>query len=365
MTATFKTKIIDSDVHPWINGDIKGLMPYLSAAWQRRFEGKRSTLPDHPLRPPLAGATSIRRDASPPRGGAGGSDPEYMKEDLLDRYDIEYAILSSIQAGKLVTLPNADEAITLARAFNDYFTNEWLAVDLRYRLAMCVAPHDPVAAAQEIRRIGNDEGIVAVFVPLLNISMGNRHYYPIYEAAEECGLPLFIHPTGTEGGFQTSVAFAGGVPSTYIERHTVFPEVAMGAIASMVFEGVFVRFPGLKMVAAEFGYSWAPHMLWRMDQNWREFRREVPWIEEEPSKQVLDHVRFTSQPAEEPERDEYLLQILEMVHADRTLVFSTDYPHWDNDTPKNTFRRVPEEMKQRIFYDNAAELYGLGTPAPV
>jgi hypothetical protein len=83
-----KTKIIDSDVHPWINGDVKGLMPYLSTAWQRRFEGSKSTLPDHPLRPPLAGATSIRRDTKPPGGGAGGSDPVFMQEDHLDRYDI-------------------------------------------------------------------------------------------------------------------------------------------------------------------------------------------------------------------------------------------------------------------------------------
>jgi predicted TIM-barrel fold metal-dependent hydrolase len=360
-----KMRIIDSDVHPWINGDIEGLMPYLSTAWQRRFEGKRSTLPDHPLRPPLAGATSIRRDATPPGGGAGGSDPEFMKEDHLDRYNIEYAVLSSIQAGKLVTLPNTDEAVTLARAFNDYFREEWLAVDSRYRLAMSVAPHDPFVAAEEIRRIGDEEGIVAVFVPLLNILMGNRYYYPIYEAAEERGLPILIHPTGTEGGFQTSVAFAGGIPSTYIERHTVFPEIAMASITSMVLEGVFVRFPGLKVVAAEFGYSWAPHMLWRMDQNWREFRREVPWIKHEPSKYVLKHIRFTSQPAEEPEKTQYLLQILEMMHADRTMLFSTDYPHWDTDTPETAYRRLPEPMKQRIFYGNAAELYGLGTPAQV
>lgn len=364
MAKSGNGKIIDSDVHPWINGDIEGLLPYLGTAWQKRFEG-RLRLPDHPLRPPLAGATSIRRDARPPSGGAGGSDPEFMKEDLLDRYGIEYAVLSSIQAGKLPTLPNADEAVTLARAFNDYFINEWLTVDDRYRLAASVAPHDPQEAAKEIRRVGGEEGVVAVFLPLHNILMGDRHYYPIYEAAEELGLPVLIHPTGTEGGFQTSAAFAGGVPSTYIERHTVFPEIAMGNLASMMFEGVFVRFPGLKVVAAEFGYGWVPHVMWRMDQNWREFRREVPWLESEPSQYLLEHVRFTSQPAEEPEKKEYLNQILEMVHAERTVMFSTDYPHWDNDSPHNTYRSVPEPTRTRMFYGNAAELYGLKTPAGV
>ncbi len=70
-------------------------------------------------------------------------------------------------------------------------------------------------------------------------------------------------------------------------------------------------------------------------------------------------MRFTSQPLEEPEKDEYLTQILEMVHADRTILFSTDYPHWDTDYPQTTFQRLPENLKQRIFYDNAAELFGL------
>lgn len=351
--------IIDSDVHPWINGDIEGLKPYLSQGWQARFDGKRLILPDHPLRPPLAGATSIRRDTTPPGGGAGGSDPMFMKEDHLDRHQISYAILSSIQAGKLAAMPNANEAVVLARAFNDYFRDKWLTTDPRYRLAMSVAPHDPLAAATEIRRIGSEDNISAVFVPLMNILMGNRHYYPIYEAAEEAGLPILIHPTGTEGGFQTSVAFAGGIPSTYIERHTVFPEIAMGNIASLLFEGVFVRFPKLKFLAAEFGFSWVPHLLWRVDQNWRQFRREVPWLEKKPSEYLLEHVRFTSQPLEEPEKDEHLTQILEMMHADRTILFSTDYPHWDTDNPKLTFRNLPEALKRRIFYDNAAEFFGL------
>lgn len=353
-----KSGIIDTDVHPWVNGDIKGLRPYLSKNWVKHFEG-RYILPNHALRPPLARASSNRIDAIPPSGGEPGSDPLFMKEELLDRYSIKYAILSSIQAGKLVALPNTNEAIAIATAFNDFFMNEFLSVDPRYKLAMCVAVHDPIAAAKEIRRIGQDKGVVSVFMPLMNTLMGNRHYYPIYEAAEELGLPILIHPTGTEGGFSTSASFAGGVPSTYIERHTNFPQIAIANLNSMVFEGVFNRFPNLKVVVAEFGFSWLPHFLWRMDQNWKQFRREVPWLQKEPSHFILDRVRFTSQPIEEPEKNKYLEQILEMIHAEKTLMFSTDYPHWDNDFPDQTFRTIPAELKQRIFHDNAAELFGL------
>jgi predicted TIM-barrel fold metal-dependent hydrolase len=189
--------------------------------------------------------------------------------------------------------------------------------------------------------------------------MGNRHYHPIYEAAQDLGLPILIHHTGTEGGFPTAVSFAGGIPSTYIERHTAFPEIAIANVNRLVFEGNFIRFPGLKLLAAEFGFSWLPHFLWRMDQNWRQFRKEVPWIQSPPSEIVLDRVRFTSQPIEEPERPEYLDQILTMIHAERTLLFSTDYPHWDNDFPKQTLTRIAPALRRRIFFDNAAELFNL------
>ncbi|WP_164867712.1 amidohydrolase family protein [Rhodovarius crocodyli] len=356
--ARAREPIIDADVHPWVNGDIAGLKNYLSRSWWEHFDG-RHVLPNQWLRPPLARASSNRIDAMPPSGGEPGSDALFMKEEHLDKHNIAHAVLSSIQAGKLAALPNAGEALALARAFNEFFYSEFLGVDPRYKLAMVVAAHDPAASAAEIRDFGRKPGVVAVFMPLLNIMMGNRHYYPIFQAAEEMGLPMLIHPTGTEGGFPTSVHFAGGTPSTYIERHTAFPQIGISAINSLIFEGVFLRFPKLKLLAAEFGFSWLPHFLWRMDQNWHQFRKEVPWVKNLPSETVLQHVRFTSQPIEEPEKPEYLMQILDMIHAEQTLLFSTDYPHWDNDFPQHTLTRLSPEMRRRIFHDNAAELFRL------
>ncbi|WP_156289632.1 hypothetical protein [Oceanobacillus salinisoli] len=46
MKGVIQNGIIDADVHPWIKGDIKGLLPYLSKSRQKHFEG-RMVLPDH------------------------------------------------------------------------------------------------------------------------------------------------------------------------------------------------------------------------------------------------------------------------------------------------------------------------------
>ena len=51
--------------------------------------------------------------------------------------------------------------------------------------------------------------------------------------------------------------------------------------------------------------------------------------------------------------------MLEAMHAEETLVYCSDWPHWDWDDPATTFPKLPERLHQRIFADNARELFGL------
>jgi predicted TIM-barrel fold metal-dependent hydrolase len=88
-------------------------------------------------------------------------------------------------------------------------------------------------------------------------------------------------------------------------------------------------------------------------------RSEVPWLKRPPSAYVIDHVRLTTQPLDEPESRQHLAQLLEMFPADRMLMFSTDYPHWDFDNPTVITDRLPAPLKDRVMFETAAELYGL------
>jgi predicted TIM-barrel fold metal-dependent hydrolase len=63
---------------------------------------------------------------------------------------------------------------------------------------------------------------------------------------------------------------------------------------------------------------------------------------------------------EEPENPQHILQMLDMIHAETTVCFASDFPHWDFDDPRRVFpKAMPAALKRRLFYDNAAELYHL------
>jgi uncharacterized protein len=263
-----------------------------------------------------------------------------------------------LQAASVNTCPYPAEAAMLASAYNDCFAAEWLDTDSRLRLAMVVAPQDPHKARDEVLRFGRTRGVVAVWIPLTNILLGNPHFYPIYDAASELGLPVVIHPTGSACNYQGGESYAGGLPATYAERHVGFPQLGIANLPSLIFSGVFDRFPTLRLVFAEFGWTWLPSLLWRMDSTWKAFRSEVPWVKYEPSRYVRERVRFTTQPIDEPVDSSHLMQIVDMIEGKELLLFSSDYPHWDNDDPHLAFRGAEAAFRERVFTQNAIDMFG-------
>jgi predicted TIM-barrel fold metal-dependent hydrolase len=134
----------------------------------------------------------------------------------------------------------------------------------------------------------------------------------------------------------------------------------MAHLVSLVCHGVFERLPGLRVVLIEAGVAWLPGVLWRLDANWKALRSETPWVRRLPSEQVREHVRFTTQPLEQPRRKSDLHAVLEAVDGlEDMLMFATDYPHWDFDSPRQVVARLPEAWREKVLSENARALYGL------
>jgi predicted TIM-barrel fold metal-dependent hydrolase len=99
--------------------------------------------------------------------------------------------------------------------------------------------------------------------------------------------------------------------------------------------------------------------MWRLDKNWKTLRAETPWLDQRPSDYIRQNIRFTSQPVEEPDDPAHLLDIFDMMDAQQTLLFSSDYPHWDNDSPEYGLPTLPDDLHDAIYFQNALDLYDL------
>lgn len=348
------SRLIDCDVHNAIR-DRRELLPYLPTMWHAQWLAAGSGVPGVYYSP----VGVMRRDATPDDGGPPGSSPSFLIDDHLDRYGIDYAILTGSDVLGISLHPDVDYGSIVARAYNDWLIENWLDASPRYRGSILINASDPLAAAAEIDRLGDHQSLVQVVMASASqLPYGQRFYHPIYEAAQRHRLPVAIHP-GTEGKGTSGPPTPSGYPARYIEWHTVLSCNYMAQITSLVCEGVFVRFPELTLVAIEGGVAWLPHLMWRMDKNYKALRSSVPWLTRLPSEYIRDHIKLTTQPIEEPDDAADLVRLIEMVGAVDMLMFSSDYPHWDFDNPTMSLRAFPREVRQRILAGNAAALYGL------
>src|SRR5690606_28997817 len=183
--------------------------------------------------------------AVPDRGGAPGGDPEYMLKDHLDRYSIDYAILTGSNILAISLHPDPDYANEVVRACNEYMIENWLPVSPRFKGSLFINTSDPAEAAQEIRRAGSHPDIVQVIMTsAARMPYGQRYYHPIYDAAQEMGLPVAIHP-GAEGRGISGAPTPSGYPTRYLAWHNILPTNYMTHINRLVCEGVFEKFPKL------------------------------------------------------------------------------------------------------------------------
>lgn len=338
-------QIIDCDIHP-LESTNNPLAPFIPKNIVEAVKQGMGAVPGGGFTNPFG---VIRRDAK-------CVDPLDLVRDYLDPYSVRYGVLQP--PGIAVSLTRSiDVGNGMARAWNDWLIETWLAPSERLLGSISVNMNDPDAAATEIRRVGGHKQMVQVLVTGESAHLyGHRAYDKVYEACCEMGLAFAVHP-GNEGAITPSTPI--GVPSSYFEWHTTLPLTFQAHCVSLLAEGTFERFPSLKVLLVEGGVGWLPSLLWRMDKNFKALRSTAPWLRRLPSEYALEHIRLTTQPIEEPPRREMLLALFEMLNAQTTLCYSSDFPHWDFDDPRKSFPKLPEALERRIFHDNAAELYGL------
>lgn len=361
-TTDVTVQVVDSDVHPTPRpGE---LLEYAKSRDLDQFtlRGREMMeIANYYDVPDFANSSAMRADAYPPGGGFPGSDPDFAVQQLLREAGVDIGILEPLGG----TSKTPEEERVLKAATNDWLDAAWLSASHgRWRGSISVSSRDPQAAAAEIERwAGHPLMVQALVTPQTPLGFGDPFYDPIYAAASRHGLPICTHLMGL-GPYEMTPLMPFGNQAHWADFMAGWPLIFTNHLMSLVFDGAFERFPGLQVVFVEGAFTWVLPALWRMDAIWEARKGDVPYLKRRPSEYVRDHVRFTTQPLEEPADAKEYKRYLEWTHASEILLFSTDYPHWSYDDPKWAVQQFPMASRDRIMWGNATEIFGLPRTVP-
>jgi predicted TIM-barrel fold metal-dependent hydrolase len=341
-------RAIDCDVHPALP-EMPALMPYLPDHWRDAVTERGIPSLESISYPPHAPITA-RPDWRGEDGLAAASLGD-IERHVFARFGADIAVLNCLYGVQLVF--NEDMAHAFARAVNDWIVQEWLDRDPRLRASIVVPLQNVEHAVDEIARCASDRRFVQILLLAMGeVPLGRRQFWPVYAAAERHGLPIGIHAGSAYRHPVTSL----GWPSYYAEDYAAQTHGFQSQVASLISEGVFAKFPGLKVVLIESGVTWLPGFLWRFAKFWRGLRSEVPWVERSPDEIVRDHFRLTIQPLDAPSPD-LVERAIDHLRSDDMLLYASDFPHWQFDGDDAMPAGVPPAMQRKILVDNPLATY--------
>jgi len=281
-----------------------------------------------------------------------------------------YPNVAGFGSQRFLSIADDELKLVCVRAYND-FLRDWASADERRLLTIMTMPFwDIDAAVAEVER-NVDKGHRGILftgepqrygLPYL----AESHWDPLWSIAQEAGLPIHFHI----GSGQMTTSFgperiaAYGTAATYAYTSVeLFLKNGLQC-TDLITSGVLPRFPDLRFVSVESGIGWIPFMLEAADHSYLEGRpgRLSEWEllpSEYFARQVYSTYWFeTVAPT----------KLLGEIPVDRIL-FETDFPHptclYGNVHEKITasLAGATEEQRQRILWQNAADLYHVDTPA--
>lgn len=258
-----------------------------------------------------------------------------------------------------------------ARAHNRGMV-EFCSVDPRL-LPTCFVPladFDLAAAmAAECVEMGASALLVSSSCPPGH-SPSHRSLDRVWAAAQDADLPVVFHVGGTgdlidpayfRNGLPIPPDFHGGEENFRSVDYMAIPFPPMQTLATMVFDGVFDRFPRLRVGVIEQGAIWVPSWMRQMESAFEAFVKHedrVRSLQMRPSDYVRRSMKFTPYPTED------VRWVIEQAGPE-TVLFNSDYPHVEGGRrPIERFERslgdLPESVRQAFYCDNFLELMGAG-----
>ncbi|MFQ5683236.1 MAG: amidohydrolase family protein [Candidatus Binatia bacterium] len=277
---------------------------------------------------------------------------------FLDELGVQLTVLYPTGGLALGLIQNPEWACVISRAYNCWVAEHYTKQNPRLKAVGLLPVHEPSEAARELRHI-KELGLVAGLLPavtVLNKGYGHVDFDPIYQEAEMLDMPLAVHGAPSRNmGFDFF--------NKFLHVHTLeHPFAILIQFTHMVFEGVFERFPRLKVAFLEAGAGWIPYMMDRMNEEFEKpYRFQAPLLKKKPS----DYIRSGQIWSTCEVQEKTLPHVIRQFNP-RCLMWPSDYPH---ERLPDTFKRdIPEfldredlsgEEKRLVLYENPKHFYKL------
>ena len=359
MSSSLATRIIDGDGH--IIEDHAGIIAHMESPYREIANRKGIVFPplDH-LHSGRAVETPPQRDQRPNVGPKGWLD-------FLDDVGIDWTVLyptTALAYGKIVSL---DYAVAAARAYNDWLCETYIKYNPRFKGMAIIPMQDPEEAAKELRRAVTELGMLGAMMPSNGLPqpLGAKAYWPIYAEADRLGCCLAVH-----GGAHDR--FGMDHMNMYVPVHALgHPWGLTFNCANIVYNGIFDRFPRVRIAFLEGGVAWLLLLLERLHASHETHFQYIPPSEfgireeDDPSKyiekQILDGRIFLG-----IETEELTLPFAIKIVGNSPFLYSSDFPHEvTNESCKHDLGELMEsdeitaEDKAAMLYKNAESFYRL------
>lgn len=276
----------------------------------------------------------------------------------MDMMGIDYTIMFPTPMLHLSLHPAAEVEVALARAYSRWLTEELLPQDDRIRTLIYLPFNDPAGCLRTIEEFGDTPGVEGFMVTSIRYRpVHSNEYAPVYAALQERGLPLAFH--AAYNWHEQSMTQL----NKFISAHALgFSFCNIIHMTNMIVNGIPERFPGLKLLWVESGLAWIPFLMQRLDNEYLMRTSECPLLTRMPS-DYMREMYYSTQPMERTASTGMMRESFEMMNAENSLLYSSDYPHWDFDVPSVIYDLpfLSEAAKRRILGANACDLFGLPT----
>jgi len=203
-------------------------------------------------------------------------------------------------------------------------------------------------------------------------SPGHADLDPVWAHLEETETPFIVHigaqnqqikPAYMNNGSPLPKDFLGGGEVMRAKDYTTFHQLAEAWLSCLILDGVLDRFPRLRGAAIEFGGSWVPGFLHRLEcvvKGWGRAEPHLLAYERSPYEMAIDQLTFTTLPFEN-------VGALIRATTPDIWMFGTDYPHVEGSRDPfgkmmGTLTEFDDAVLDKFFSVNFAKMMSFKVP---